>query len=119
MAKPETAPPRNAARRAAEKLFRDPAALRRFARMAMCIPTYPERALRVAPSAKAPAVLTPARGLCVRPRATAKTRANTVARIAIVRYWRRRNARAPSWIAVAISCIFGVPVGWRRTSRAR
>src|SRR3990172_7522010 len=119
MANPETAPPRNAAESASRKLVRLPAADRRFALMEICIPTYPDSALSVAPRAKAPAVFSPRTGLCVTTRATAKTTATMAAMRAIVTYCRRRKARAPSWIACAISCIFGVPVGRRSTSRAR
>jgi hypothetical protein len=46
------------------------------------------------------------------------TTAVTTASMAMVRYWRRRNAIAPSKIMPAISCISGVPVSRLRTSRA-
>ncbi len=39
--------------------------------------------------------------------------------IAIVRNWRLRYAKAPSWIAAAISRIFGVPSSAAITDRAR
>ncbi len=37
----------------------------------------------------------------------------------IVRNWRFRYAHAPSWIASAISCIFGVPASAARTPLTR
>ena len=48
------------------------------------------------------------------------TMAATGSRISrIVRNWRLRYASAPSWIAVAISIIFGVPWSTARTPRIR
>ena len=47
------------------------------------------------------------------------TTAPTTARIAIVVYWRRMKATAPSKIVPATSCISFVPVSRARTSRAR
>ena len=38
---------------------------------------------------------------------------------AIVRNWRARNASAPSWMALAISRILGVPWSAARTPRAK
>ena len=51
----------------------------------------------------------------IAPRMTAAKRA----RMAIVRYWRRMNATAPSKIVAATSSISLVPVSRRSTSRAR
>ena len=49
-----------------------------------------------------------------------KTMAASGMRItAIVLNWRLRYADAPSWIALAISIIFGVPWSWARTSFIR
>ena len=39
--------------------------------------------------------------------------------MAMARNWRRRKATAPSWMAAAISRIFGVPVSARSTPRMR
>jgi hypothetical protein len=50
---------------------------------------------------------------------TAIPTAPTSARIAIVEYWRRMNATAPSKIIAATSSISFVPVSRRSTSRAR
>src|SRR5207247_10053823 len=102
---------------ASVKALLDPAAERRFERMAMCLPTYPERAENVAPGAKAPAVSNPRRGPFWAPIATAKRIARADAIRAIDLYCRRRNARAPCWIAVAISRIRSDPVSRRRMSR--
>ncbi len=45
--------------------------------------------------------------------------ATTTARMAMVVYWRRMKASAPSRMAAATSCIFGVPVSACRTSRPK
>ena len=50
---------------------------------------------------------------------TASATATTRARTAIVEYWRRMKATAPSKIVAATSSIAFVPVSRRRTSRAR
>src|SRR5205809_6661313 len=102
IARPETAPPRRAITSASLNDFRDPAAERRFERMAMCIPMYPERAENVAPRPKAPAVSNPRRGPFWAPMSTAKRIASADAIRAIDLYCRRRYARAACWIAVAV-----------------
>src|SRR5438876_12447486 len=102
IARPETAPPRRAITSASLNDFRDPAAERRFERMAMCIPMYPERAENVAPRAKAHAVSNARRGPFWAPMATEKRIARADAISAIDLYCRRTNARAPGRFAVML-----------------
>ena len=108
------------------KDFRDPAADRTFVRMATCIPMKPDSAEKVAPRANAPAVFRPNSTAFGFPAATAepkmapaKTMARMMAMTAMLRYCRRRKARAPCWIAAVISRIRSLPVSLRRTSLVR
>src|SRR5437667_9461437 len=110
IARPETAPPRRAITSASLNDFRDPAAERRFERMAMCIPMYPERAEDVAPRAKAPAVSNPRRGPFWAPMATAKRIAGADAIKAVDLHCRGRNARAACCSAVGVARIRPEPV---------
>ncbi len=116
---PATPPVRNATFNApAREPVRAAAAVRTLPRTARLIPMNPVRPDRNAPATNAVvrnapdapndnAVAPPGLSTSVEERKTSPatgTRMN-----AMVRNWRRRYAIAPSWIAVAISCIFGVP----------
>ena len=108
---PVIAPPRNATASAAGMPLRAASAVRTFARTEMFMPMNPVRPDRIAPIAKPIAVDQP------RPGTNPITRNRTAPTIAIVRYWRLRYARAPSWIAAAISCMRGLPAGLDRIQR--
>src|SRR2546428_5085680 len=97
--RPETAPPRIAVRSAPPNEVRPAFAVREFARIEMYIPMYPLAAECVEPTAHAIAVRRPSSHVFVRPIATAKRIATPAAMRAIVRYWRRLDARAASWVA--------------------
>ena len=122
---PATPPARNAIRSA----FRRPDSLaafavRTFARTASHMPTYPVMALNAAPRRKA--IERPnrsANSLWAASSGTGSAKNSRTVMIAMntatVRNWRLRYAFAPTWIAVAISRIFGDPSGAARTSRTR
>ena len=79
--------------------------MRMFARTATFIPMKPAAAEKTAPIRKPIAV--------PQPRSFQKpiTRKRTTATTAMVVYWRRRYAEAPSWTAREISCMRSVPAG--------
>jgi hypothetical protein len=95
-------------------------AVRTFARTASHIPTYPVRAEKPAPRRNA--IDRPTRmkvSPCTASSATGNAKnsatASTTMKTPTVRNWRFRYARAPTWIARAISLIFSVPSGAART----
>ncbi len=75
MISPDTAPPLRADVRAEFVLVKELFAVRLFALMETCNPTYPDIAEKVAPMAKAPAVRRPTSIPRTKPRVRAKRRA--------------------------------------------
>ncbi len=116
---PATPPVRNAMRMAR----RSPdswaaAATRTFPRTASHIPVNPASAENKAPTRKkmerpSRTEVPPSAG-----RISSRKKISTT-NTPMVLNWRRRYAAAPSWIAVAISCIFGEPWLAASTSRTR
>ena len=114
---------------ASTRLRRAAAAVRTLALTLMYMPMIPEAIEQTAPTRKAIAVRMPSSGPKMFVSATSfvsKTEmrrpiatAPTTARIAIVTYWRRMKATAPSKIVAATASISRVPVSRRSTSRAR
>ena len=99
--KPDTAPPRNETIKASPRLRVAALAVRLFDFTATIIPMYPETPEQVAPIRKAIAVRHARSSFSVvlpvvKAKRTVATRmAANIARRAIVRYWRLRNAIAP------------------------
>ena len=81
------------------------------------MPMKPETPEARAPTTKATPVRTPTSVSSLKtPTMTPTTTAVTIARRPIVRYWRLRNALAPSRMVPATSCMERVPLSRRRTS---
>ncbi len=105
--KPETAPPRMATWTAPTRLWRAAAAVRTLALTLTNMPMMPDAIEQAAPTRKAiagvDAQLDAVDGRCPRPPACSTmammaptTNAPTSARMAMVTYWRRMKATAPS-----------------------
>ncbi len=128
--KPETAPPRIATWTASTRLRRAADAVRTFDLTLMYMPMIPDAIEHAAPTRKANAVMRPiggpasfgtsaTSGVSTSVITTPMTTAPTSPKTAIVVYWRRMKATAPSKIVPATSSISLVPVSLARTSRAR
>src|SRR5437899_2957444 len=97
--KPETAPPRKEVWTASFKLRRAAAAVRILDFTATYMPVKPAMPEQAAPTKKASAVRQPKSIVALGPTTDTRmptTTAATTARMAIVWYWRRRKAIAPS-----------------------
>ena len=127
---PETAPPRIATWTASTRLRRAAEAVRTLAFTLMYMPMIPDAIEHVAPTRKAIAVRMPigapasdgtsaTSAVSTRVITTPITTAATSASSAIVVYWRRMKATAPSKMVPATSSISFVPVSRESTSRAR
>ena len=128
--KPETAPPRIATWTASTRLRRAADAVRTLALTATNMPMMPDAIEHAAPTRKAKAVMIPIgrpASFCTSATSLVSTSVMTTpmitaakrAMIAMVVYWRRMKATAPSKIVPATACISGVPVSRASTSRAR
>ena len=128
--KPETAPPRIATWTASTRLRRAAAAVRTFDRTLIVIPMMPDSIEQPAPTRNATAVMIPigrpaSSGTSATSFVSTKVMtapmmsAPMIASPAIVEYWRRTNASAPSRIMSATSCIACGPLSRDSTSRAR
>ncbi len=101
------------------RLVRAAAAVRTFDLTLMNMPMMPEAIEQAAPTRKATPVRMPRSTPLMSVSATAgpstivmttpTTTATTTARMAMVRYWRRMKATAPSKMVLATSCIACVP----------
>ena len=98
---PVIAPPRKATSRPGPTPPRAASATRALARTDTFMPMKPAAADRMPPSAKPIATSIDCSGI--------STTNRTTPTIAIVVYWRRRYAEAPSWMALEISTIFSLP----------
>ena len=127
---PETAPPRIATWTAPTRLVRAAAAVRTFERTLTNMPMIPDAIEQAAPTRNAIAVMTPigkpardgtsaTSAVSTTPMTTPMTTAPTRASTAMVVYWRRTKASAPSRIVSPTATISGVPVSRDITSRAR
>src|SRR5690349_2517228 len=116
--RPATAPPRSAVRNAPAVDVRAETATRTLVRMATHIPSTPAVPEQNAPNTNAAAVASARiaagagswlEGVLTNAYRTYTSTAVPAAIIAIVRYWRRMNASAPSLIAPYTTCIPDVP----------
>ena len=128
--KPDTAPPRMATWTAPTRLVRAAAAVRTFDRTLTNMPMIPDAIEQAAPTMKAIPVMIPigmparsgtsaTSGVSTTPMTMLMSTAPTSASRAIVVYWRRTKASAPSRIVSPTATISGVPVSRDITSRAR
>ena len=113
-----TTPPARKARRSAFLVPDSLAAFatRRFVRVARVMPMKPTRAENSAPTRKNTG--RPTRTAVVSDGSRNSSRNTSTAKAAKVRNCRERYAAAPSWTALEISIIFGVPWPAARTSLA-
>ncbi len=109
-----TAPPLKARSSAGATPPRAASAVRTLARTETIMPMKPAAPESTAPITKPSAASQPSGAGSI-----AMTMARMTATIAIVVYWRFRNAIAPSWIAAAIDCIVALPAGCLSTQEAR
>ena len=128
--KPDTAPPRIATWTASTRLRRAADAVRTLDLTATNMPMMPDAIEHAAPTRNANAVMIPigrpaiegtsaTAGVSTSVMTTPMTTAPKMAMMAIVVYWRRMKATAPSRIVPATSCIACVPWSRDSTSRAR